>query len=155
MPFRSLRTGNPKRPILFAGIPVVLTALTAMIGCSPDKSGWEVTHPASGVITYKGQPIVDAEVAFYPEDQSAPDTVRPRAKTTEGGKFEVWTYTHGDGIPAGNYKVTVVHNEVSVSKGTIVAKPNSLPAKYARVATTQLTVPITAGPNDLQTIDLK
>lgn len=129
--------------------------LPASVGCFQSKSGWEETHKATGVVKFKGKPVVDAELAFYPEDTTAPESVRPRAKTTEGGKFEVWTYQQGDGIPAGNYKVTVVHNEVAVSKGTIVAKPNSLPAKYSRLDSTDLVVAIAAGPNDLQPIEIK
>jgi len=55
----------------------------------------------------------------------------------------------------GSYKVTVIHNEVSVSKGTIVAKPNDLPAKYSRLDSTDIIVRIEPGQNELPPIDLK
>lgn len=136
-------------------LAAVLLLPLAISGCSKGGSPWEKTYPVSGVVTYKGQPIVDAEISLFPEDKDAPETVRPKAKSTEGGKFVVWTYNPGDGAPAGNYKVTVVHNEVTVSKDTIVAKPNDLPQKYASRETTDLQLQITAGPNESSTLSLK
>lgn len=139
-------------------IKIAFVAMAATIfgasGCSKGKTPWEQTYPAKGIVKYKGKPIANAELAFLPTDAEAPDAVRPKAKTAADGKFEVWTYQSGDGIPAGTYKVTIVHNEVAVSKGTIVAKPNSLPAKYARFDTTDLSVPITAGENELPAFEL-
>jgi hypothetical protein len=61
----------------------------------------------------------------------------------------------GDGAPAGNYKVTVVHNEVAVSKDTIVAKPNDLPEKFSKRDTTNIQVQIVAGKNEIPSIDIK
>ncbi len=104
---------------------------------------------------FKGAPVNNAELSFFPEDRSVPDSVRPKAKTSADGKFVAWTNVQGDGVPAGNYKVTIVHNEVSISKDTIVAKPNDLPAKYAALDTTDLQVQIKAGNNELQPFELK
>ncbi len=123
-------------------------------GCS-DSLPWETTHPAIGKVTLKGRPIANAELAFFPNDNSFPTATRPRAKSTEDGKFIVWTYAHGDGAPAGSYKVTVVHHEVGVSKDTIVAKPNDLPKKYANLQTTDIEVNIAEGQNEIPPIDLR
>jgi hypothetical protein len=132
-----------------------LLITSILCGCSGGKPVWEQTHPASGMVTYKGRPIVDAELIFFPEDKSFPETVRPKAKSTEGGKFIVWTYIQGDGAPEGSYKVTVVHNEVAISKDTIVAKPNDLPVKYSKLDSTDIVVKIAAGQNEIPAIDLK
>lgn len=133
----------------------LLAVVTALAGCSNSGSPWEKTHPVSGVVTYKGQPLADAEIAFFPLEKDAPETVRPKAKSTAGGKFTVWTYNPGDGAPVGKYKVTVVHNEVAVSKDTIVAKPNDLPPKYASRESTDLELQIVAGNNESATLTLK
>lgn len=125
------------------------------LGCGSGKSGWEITHPVSGGIKFKGSPLADAELALFPEGNDVPESVRPKAKSTAGGKFVVWTYAPDDGAPAGKYKVTVVHQEVAVSKDTIVTKPNKLPPKYSRRDLTDLTVTISAGNNELPVIDLK
>ncbi len=144
-----------KTRLLACTLAIAAAMLPMISGCSGGKAAWEKTHPVSGIITYKGKPIVDAELSFFPEDKTFPDTVRPKAKSAEGGKFTVWTYAQGDGAPEGSYKVTVIHNEVAVSKDTIVAKPNDLPAKYSRLDATDIVVKIVAGQNEIPTIELK
>ena len=123
------------------------------IGCK-ESNTWEITQPASGTVVYKGKPIANAEINLFPVDPAAPELVRPRGRTTADGKFVLWTYQEGDGVPAGKYKATIVHNEVSVSKDTVVAKPNDLPAKYSRRDSTNLEVTINEGKNEIP-FDLK
>jgi hypothetical protein len=127
----------------------------ALWGCGKQQEPWEKVFPARGVVTYKGNPLAGAELAFFPEDESIPDSVRPRARTTADGGFVVWTYEQGDGAPAGSYKVTVVHHEVGVSNDIIVAKPNHLPAKYSRRESTNLHVEIDEGETELEPLDLQ
>ena len=130
-------------------------AVSSFSGCFNGKKSWEVTHPVSGTVLFKGKPVPEAELSFFPEDSSYPDSVRPRAKTDKEGKFEVWTYVQGDGAPTGSYKVAIVHNEVAVSKDTIVAKPNDLPVKFSTRDSTDLKVQINAGKNELEPFNLK
>ena len=144
------RTSSNRNAITMIG----LFAFAATVGCSK-PTPWETTHPTTGLVKFKGAPIADAELSFFPEDKSFPDSVRPKAKTSADGKFVAWTCVQGDGIPAGSYKVTIVHNEVSISKGTIVAKPNDLPVKYSRLDSTDLQVTIVSGKNEIQPFELK
>jgi hypothetical protein len=127
----------------------------AVSGCGKAKEPWETTHPVSGLVTFKGKPVADAELSFFPEDKSYPETVRPRAKSGPDGKFSVWTYEQGDGAPAGRYKVTAVHFEVGLSKDTVITKPNDLPAKYSRLETTDLVVEIKGEESELPAINLQ
>ncbi len=145
---------NGKRPSLLSISLLSTFALSVASGCG-GKNTWEKTHPVSGSVTLKNSPIANADLAFFPVDEAAPETVRPKAKTGEDGTFQAWTYEQGDGLPAGNYKVTVVRNEVTVSRDTIVAKPNDLPAKYAKKDSTDIVVEIKAGENALPAIELK
>ena len=142
---------RPKRQLTHF---VSLMCLASLAGCSPTPV-WEATHPTTGQVTLKGRPISDVELSFFPEDKSFPDSIRPRAKTKEDGTFAAWTHAEGDGVPVGRYKVTLVHNEVAVSKGTIVAKPNDLPTKYSTRDTTDILVQIKEGKNAIPTIELK
>jgi hypothetical protein len=145
-----------KKRSIGSTIGVTCTLLFASFGgCSKPKDPWEIMYPANGQVTFKGRPISDAELTFFPEDKSYPDSVRPKAKTTADGTFVAWTNAQGDGVPAGNYKVTIVHNEVSVSKDTIVAKPNDLPIKYSKRDTTDIQVQIASGKNAIPAIALK
>ena len=128
--------------------------LPQFIGCK-SQDPWETTYPASGSVVFKGKPVDSAEVTLFPVDSKIPETVLPRGKSGPDGKFVLWTFKAGDGAPAGKYKVTVIHNEVSVSKDTIVAKPNDLPVKVSRKDTTDLEVTIAAGQNELPPFDFK
>jgi hypothetical protein len=156
--FKSLERKVKLMPEIFSkrGVTAVicLMAFSAMNGCSKPKP-WETTHPTSGQVTFKGAPVADAELSFYPDDASFPTSVRPKAKTTADGKFVAWTNEQGDGLPAGSYKVTIIHNVVAISKDTVVAKPNDLPAKYAALDTTDLQVKIVPGKNVIPSFDLK
>ncbi len=123
-------------------------------GCAPSNP-WDTPYPATGSVTFKGKAVENAELTLFPTDPKAPETVRPRARTTADGKFVVTTYQEGDGAPVGQYKVTIIHNEVAVSKDTIVAKPNDLPVKYSKLESTDLNVTIVAGKNEIPAFELR
>ncbi len=141
----------------FACLVGSMLGVILVIGTSGCKQqpAWEVTHPATGTIKFKGRPLENAELALFPTDGSFPDTVRPKARSGADGQFVIWTYAEGDGAPAGTYKVTAVHHEVGVSKDTVVAKPNDLPAKYSKRDTTDLEITIAPGKNELPAIEIK
>ena len=150
-------TGLFIRSRLAARAAVMLGLLSApvMSGCGNAKQPWDTVYPAKGVVTYKSKPIINAEVALFPQNDSIPESIRPRAKTTENGEFVVWTNQPGDGAPAGKYKVTVVHNDVIEKNGVVVTKPNDLPPKYSTVQTTDLVVEIGQNQTDIPPIELK
>jgi hypothetical protein len=126
-----------------------------LCGCGKQKEPWETAYPAKGSLTRNGKPIANADISFFPENTNIPDSVRPKAKSGDDGTFVVWTYLEGDGAPAGRYRVTVVHNEVAISNGAVVTKPNDLPAKYASLATTDLQTEIGTEDTEIPPFDLK
>jgi hypothetical protein len=147
----NLNTRMNRKLTVLAG----LLSVALLCGCGGGSKPWETVHPAKGVVLKKGKPIKDAELLFFPQDELVPESVRPRARTTENGEFVVSTYGTGDGAPAGSYKVTVIHHEVVIQKETVATKPNDLPKKYASPETTDLTIEIAAGENELAPLDLK
>ncbi len=146
------RTADGSRRLV---MPLLCGACVVMlsVGCK-QRNAWETAVPASGTITYKGKGIENADITLFPTDKAYPETVRPRARSTAGGSFVLSTYQDGDGAPVGSYKATVVHNEVTVSKDTIVAKPNDLPVKYSKLESTDLDVTIAPGTNEIK-LELK
>ncbi len=138
------------------GILVVCGLLTVSIvgGCGRSKP-WETAYPAVGILTHKGRPVKDAELAFFPVDANVPESVLPKAKTRENGEFDVSTYDNGDGAPAGKYKVTVIHHEIVIKGESMTAKPNDLPKKFASKETTDLIVEIDRKATKIPPIDLK
>ncbi len=124
-------------------------------GCGKQKQPWETVYPARGVVTYKNQPVANAEIAFFPADDSMPESIRPKARSSETGEFVVWTHKAGDGAPAGKYKATVVHHNVKVIKEVAVTQPNDLPKKYSTAQTTDLLVEINEGETEIPPLELK
>jgi hypothetical protein len=110
------------------------------------------TFPLKGVVTLDGQPVADATVRFY---RKTPNGKRDFRMVTDGvtnadGTFLASTYTGFDGIPAGDYYVTVLKIDRS---GGDEAK-NQLPEKYGAPRTTPLRFTAKDGDNSI-TIDLK
>lgn len=107
----------------------------------------EPTHPLTGRVTFQGQPTAGATVRFYRVEADAPN--RPRyvadGLTDEDGTFRLSTYKAFDGIPAGDYKVTVVQTGRYATNQT--RDENKLPEKYAEAQTTPLRITVKAGAN--------
>jgi hypothetical protein len=120
-----------------AALPVVAA------GCGNSNADRPETYPVSGVVTYKGLPVPDAQVTFSPEGQGQ----AAFGRTDTEGKYSLTTYESGDGAVAGRYKVAVTKFDApeqpaaptggeyvppAAGKYQKVAKPkNHLPAKYA------------------------
>lgn len=107
----------------------------------------EPTHPLQGTLTFEGKPAAGATVRFYRVEAKAPN--RPRyvadGLTGEDGTFRLSTHKAFDGIPAGDYKVTVVQTGGYATNQT--KEENKLPARYADAQTTPLRVTVKAGVN--------
>ena len=113
----------------------------------------EQTHQLKGTVTFEGKPATGATVRFYRTDPANP--TRPQyvadGLTDEDGTFVVSTHKAFDGIPAGEYRVTVVQTG-GYAAGQ-VKEASKLPAKYADPRTTPLRVEVKAGDNTV-TLDL-
>lgn len=135
---------------------VALLALAAA-GCGPP--GIKVA-PAGGTVTFNGNPVAGATVMFTPAKGTPCDGI-----TDESGKYSV-TYRGKPGAPVGPCRVTVTKPPKSeYSQGQTDTTPDDLlklstqmqskppkppakdkdaiPAKYARVETSGLTVEVT------------
>jgi hypothetical protein len=132
-----------------------LTAAVALAaGCgqsAPDSH--VVVHPAKGKITFQGQPIPGAMLTLHPKTE-LPEVPKPRANVGNDGAFAVTTFAGGDGAPEGNYVLTVVWYKPIKKGADIQAGPNVIPKKFTAPQTSNLTVKIASGQNDLPTIQL-
>ncbi len=88
--------------IVWGGI-VSLLALCVIVGCS-SNSGPKL-YPVSGVVTYKGQPVANAKVMFFP--QSGDASAFSHGTTDANGHFKLSTYGLNDGAFAGKCVVTI------------------------------------------------
>jgi hypothetical protein len=106
------------------------------------------TVPASGLITWKGQPLAGFRINLLPADGQ-----RPAAGVSDAeGRFVLGTNSPNDGAVAGTHKVSVIWEQpVDDGLGTAPATPATqkppvdLPAKFASPETSGLSLEIPAG----------
>jgi len=85
----------------------LLVMLSVMSGCG--KAAKLPTVPATGTLTYKGQPVADAHVSFIPADLLSG---KPATGVTDAhGRFTLQTHVGGstfvNGALTGEYNVTI------------------------------------------------
>jgi hypothetical protein len=108
------------------------------------------THPVTGRVLLDGSPLPGAYVTFHAIDAKDPKkSSRVTDALAEGdGSFVVSTYKAGDGLPDGEYKVTVVLRQPFFEPSGKMGV-NRLPEKYASAATSELTAQVKSGKNAL------
>ncbi len=151
---------------------VLFTVLcVTMLGCGGSaKSNREPVFKIRGKVTYKGQPVADADVTFTCEEKNR----GAFGKTNARGEFQLSTFRPNDGAVAGKHVVTVVKVEATEAtkeaplesaeyNPDAVAKPvsnkgpkNTIPAKYGNAKTSDLfCVVLDDGNNDEVVLELK
>lgn len=139
--------------------PAVLALLIAA-GCGGRDAEYRFdVHPVSGTVQYQGKPLPGAIVRFHAKDpakvtvpagQEGPP-VMLTTETNPDGTFTMSTYVADDGIPAGDYTVTVaigLQEETSVedSDGPQRAPRKPAPGRqYRDPATSPLTATVKPG----------
>ena len=87
-------------------------AVVLLAGCG---NGRLPCIPAKCAIKVDGQPYGPATAIFH-RSGDKPEDRRPTASIGADGSGEISTYELGDGIPEGDYKVTVVEGGIGGSK---------------------------------------
>ncbi|MEW4562829.1 hypothetical protein AB1K70_09905 [Bremerella sp. JC770] len=116
--------------------------------CSTKPDYQEVeTYPTTGSVTVQGEPAFGAIVVLHPtSDVGMTKGNRAFAKAQQDGTFALTTYVTGDGAPAGEYTATVIWPENPNARGP---SPDRLRGKYANPASSDLTVSVKPGENQL------
>jgi len=128
-----------------------LAAALAIAGIGCSRSGLPDTARVTGLVTYKGQPVAEAQVSFIPA-QGRPAS----AGTGADGRFELTTFRLKDGAVLGEHTVTIEKTvPVAGQENDPYAKRRSvIPEKYGSLKKSRLKATITAkGPNEF-TFDL-
>jgi hypothetical protein len=146
---------SANRPLTIVASTVAIVVLLVLAGCGRSGPPRAATNPTTGSITYQGQPIVGAFLALHPKAGAAADVPTATAVVRPDGKFAVTTYDTGDGVPEGDYVVTVQWRKATKSGGEFVPGPNLLPAKYTRPESSDVVVHVASGTNELPPIVLK
>jgi hypothetical protein len=127
------------------------TLCILLAGCGgPDHE--LVLAPVSGTVTYNGEPLADAMVAFDPEEGGRIAS----GKTDEDGRYRLTTVEGYDGAIVGRHGVTVV--KVAPTPAPHISDPDAgkplIPEKYFDASTSELTAEVVEGENNVFDFEL-
>ena len=89
------------------GLLLLTACILGMVsGCSRGRQ-YPPTHSVSGVVTVDGQTVADAIVSFLPDNGQYP----ANGSTDASGRYELTSFTRGDGAMEGSFRVTIVKYE--------------------------------------------
>lgn len=109
----------------------------------PDR---KPTHPVKGWAYVDGVAASGATVAFHVRPEGSKTTRQVGDAAVEGdGSFQASCYGAFDGLPAGEYMVTVAYDGRYAPAGD---RRSSVPARYTKADTTPLTAVVKAGANE-------
>jgi hypothetical protein len=162
-PSKVARKHGNRRSLLAAWVrPSRLAAVAAVVAlaCLSPRL-WTSNHPrvfpARGQAFLAGEPVDRASIVLFPVWTKEPDFPRPHGVVKEDGSFVLETYGNADGAPPGEYKVVVtlfLKREGEDFEGSGPPK-NFLPPKYASANSSDLTVQVNEGNNDLPPLRLE
>jgi len=145
---------EPSMPKLLV-LAAIAQTMILLAGCGRSGPPRVTPNPTNGSITYQGHPIGGAFLALHPKAGSPSDVPTATAVVQSDGTFAATTYDAGDGVPEGDYVVTVQWRKATKSGGDFVPGPNLLPAKYSRPESSDVVVHVASGINELPPILLK
>lgn len=125
---------------------LAVIALIGLVGCG---SGSGVA-PVSGTVTLDGQPLANALVSFYPQDEGK----RFSTGTTDAAGHYELVYTNDQhGAAVGKHTVKITTATVQGEGGPAKPPKEKLPAKYNDKS--ELTVDVASGSNSNTDFDLQ
>lgn len=131
----------------FCAFVLSLIAAVFTIGC-----GGPGTVPAGGTITYKGQPVADANIMFTPVGGGEIAT----GQTDAQGKFSLGVVKPGDGAVPGEYRVSLTPKEAERAEGDYSASPPPpFPVQYTTDAGSPLKATVKRGEKNDFPLELK
>jgi hypothetical protein len=121
-------------PISLAkSITLAALLLVAGSGCGAGSGTMATLIPVKGKVTYKGQPLTKGIVRFEPDGYGRPATGELQAD----GTFVLTTLQKGDGVVAGEHKVSITDTGSKPRKELV-------PKKYTIPNTSKLTAEVDA-----------
>jgi len=126
-----------RRSCLAMGIWSAISFCLLASGCG-ESNGQLPVVPVKGVLIFQGKPLDNALVTFHSADQTPGKITSGRATTKRDGSFELSTYNANDGIPEGDYAVTIECFRLRGGNGSWEPGPNILPPKYSNPQTSEI-----------------
>ena len=132
-------------------------ALLAIVtlGCDKGKKPRLDVHPVSGRVTVDGKPAGAADIYFYADPQIAGLAAVLVTRTEPDGTFQAGTYEEHDGLPAGQYNVTVLWPTRTIVEGEEVTGDDQLRGRFSKPQQPVAKVTVAEAPLEIPPIQLK
>lgn len=127
------------------------------LGCGEKKDPTQKkTFKVTGNLTVDDNvPETPLQLACYPKDRTPePGEILPSCNSTLDGTFQFITYKEGDGVPEGDYVITVTWKDYNPITRTY-GKVDKLNGRYSDPKTTTIEFTVDNASVDLGTIELK
>lgn len=142
-----------KRARCFPATVAIFMAIGWQIGCN--ESQREKVYPVRGMLLIDGQPAPKAAVYFHPRQAIPGANPLPFGIVGVDGAYRPSTYIRDDGLPKGEYVVTVVCSRFIEFDGQEIASDDRLAGKYSDRARSTITMTVTAETVELPIIELR
>jgi hypothetical protein len=129
-----------------------LAALCVLPGCA--RSGRKPVFPVRGQVFVDGKPAAEAFVYFHPEDPADPGPGFAFGQVDQAGAFAMSTYVSGDGVPAGDYIITIEWRQRSGLLKDNFEGPDRLKGRYADRKTSTFRFRVEKKPNEVPKFEL-
>lgn len=139
------------------GVLVTLSATSLLLMLAPwAKGNHEIeTVPVSGQVFFEGQHAFGAFVTLHPiGGKPSLKEFRPSGYVQPSGQVKFSTVKSQDGVPAGEYLVTVQWNKLVKNGEDASPGPNILPQRYLLPTTSGLKVKVELGQTELPPLKL-
>lgn len=135
----------------------ILLVLPLLCSCGEEVDpNRKTTFPVTGQLIIDGQPAPE-RVAVSVHNVAGIDSENPtvsRAFTDKEGKFSLSTYESGDGVPAGDYVLTVMWGQLNTFSASY-GGPDKLKGRYDNPKTSPIKFTVKEGePTDLGNVEL-
>lgn len=151
------------RTLRILALPVALT----LVGCGEAEPPKVPVQAVTGKVYVNGKPAAGAVIQFVPANSTDPNALRPFGKADDDGSYTLRTYKPGDGVPPGEYLVSVKwpgpKSATPATKpaddpdgdGAIMGPPRDyFRGKYANPLTSNLKVTVSPGTTELPPFQL-
>lgn len=149
----------------WANVLLLGLGVAAFTGCGSKQRAIErqAVYPVTGVLLLGGVAASGAHVSFHPVGGTGPGRGFPARGLVDGeGKFQLTTYTTGDGAPEGDYIVTVYwaapqpaasHDEEDDDSANELP-PDRLGGRFRSAGTSKLRAHVAPQPTNFAPLDL-
>ena len=136
---------------------VALLTLVMFVGCGRNEltdPNELPTFPVTGKVMVDGKPVPMIRVVAHDTEEPPRPFNEPKGFTKEDGSFSLTTFREGDGVPAGEYKLTFQYGTLAMVMGRQY-QGDKFKGKYMKTEESKFKLTVTEGqPTDLGTIEL-